>query len=83
MSRPTNVTGCFVASKCRRPPPSPDAVRFAARVLESKGFGGLLYARVDLVRGEEEWEVMELELVEPSLFLTYEPAAAGASSRGD
>ncbi len=54
----------------------PDAVRFAARVLESKGFGGLLYARVDLVRGEEEWEVMELELVEPSLFLTYEPAAA-------
>jgi glutathione synthase/RimK-type ligase-like ATP-grasp enzyme len=55
----------------------PDAVQFAERVLEAKGFGGLLYARVDLVRGEEDWEVMELELVEPSLFLTYEPAAAG------
>lgn len=36
----------------------------------------LLYARVDLVRWENSWAVMELELVEPSLFLSYYPPPA-------
>jgi len=36
----------------------------------------LLYARVDLVKTDAGWAVMELELVEPSLFLSfYQPAA--------
>jgi glycosyltransferase A (GT-A) superfamily protein (DUF2064 family) len=35
----------------------------------------LLYARVDLVGYEGGWAVMELELVEPSLFLSYDEAA--------
>ncbi len=37
----------------------------------------LLYARVDLVRTEVGWAVLELELVEPSLFLGFYPPAAG------
>jgi glutathione synthase/RimK-type ligase-like ATP-grasp enzyme len=53
-----------------------DAIAFAQHVLEVKGFAHLLYARVDLVTTKTGWELMELELVEPSLFLTYEPAAA-------
>lgn len=54
----------------------PDAVAYATSVLAAKGFSRLLYARVDLVRVDDEWAVMEVELVEPSLFLTfYEPAA--------
>ena len=36
-----------------------------------------LYARVDLVRTEADWAVLELELVEPSLFLGFHPPAAG------
>ncbi len=36
----------------------------------------LLYARVDLVRTEVGWAVLELELVEPSLFLGFHPPAA-------
>ena len=39
---------------------------------------GLPFARVDLVRGDEGWLVMELELTEPLLFLGY---AGGAPER--
>lgn len=39
--------------------------------------GPLLYARVDLVRdGEGRPRLMELELIEPSLFLRHQPSAA-------
>lgn len=36
----------------------------------------LTYGRVDVVATESGWAVMELELVEPSLFLRYDGAAA-------
>ncbi|MCA0360847.1 MAG: hypothetical protein LCH41_07310 [Armatimonadetes bacterium] len=35
----------------------------------------ILYARVDLMRHQNQWVLSELELVEPSLFLTQNPAA--------
>ncbi len=54
----------------------PDAIAVAESVLAAKGFSHLLYARVDLVRIDEHWAIMELELVEPSLFLTYDDGAA-------
>jgi glutathione synthase/RimK-type ligase-like ATP-grasp enzyme len=54
----------------------PDAVEFAQRVLNDLGYQRLLYARVDLVGYEGGWAVMELELVEPSLFLSYDETAA-------
>lgn len=54
----------------------PDAIAFAQHVLDAKGFSHLLYARVDLVRLDERWAIMELELIEPSLFLSYEEGAA-------
>ncbi|HSN02507.1 MAG TPA: hypothetical protein VLS91_03385 [Acidimicrobiales bacterium] len=38
--------------------------------------GALTYGRVDVVETESGWTVMELELVEPSLFLRYDDAAA-------
>lgn len=54
----------------------PEAIDVARHVLEVKGFSHLLYARVDLVQYERGWAVMEVELVEPSLFLTFVPSAA-------
>ena len=54
----------------------PDAVAFAEALLAERDFDALLYARVDLVREEDGWALMELELVEPSLFLTHYPRAA-------
>lgn len=52
----------------------PDALALAIDVLEGLGFE-LLYARVDLVWTPEGWALMELELVEPSLFLSFDEQA--------
>jgi glutathione synthase/RimK-type ligase-like ATP-grasp enzyme len=54
----------------------PDAVAFAESVLNEEAFRGILYGRVDLVKMSEGWAIMELELVEPSLFLAYDDRAA-------
>lgn len=48
---------------------------FAERAIAPYAARGLLYGRVDVVRDGETLRVMELELVEPSLFLRQEPAA--------
>jgi hypothetical protein len=54
----------------------PAAVTFAESLMSEDIFRGLLYGRVDLVQMPEGWAVMELELVEPSLFLSYRAEAA-------
>lgn len=53
-----------------------DAIDFAIAVLRELGYDHLLYARVDLVGTSEGWMLMELELAEPSLYLSYDPATA-------
>jgi hypothetical protein len=55
---------------------TPEALKFAHEVLITGGATDSLYARVDLCRLDGAWAVMELELTEPSLFLTYHPEAA-------
>ena len=55
--------------------PAPATVDAATRALEASG-QETLYARVDGVRRDGRLEVMELELVEPSLFLESIPGAA-------
>ena len=47
----------------------PAALDLARRALAP--FSDALYARVDLVESDGEWRVMELELVEPNLFLAF------------
>ena len=61
--------------------PPPDLVDFGSRVLAAAGWPDLLYARVDVARGPAGWAVMELELVEPSLFLWLAPQAADTLAR--
>ncbi len=61
--------------------PEPEAVDVATRLLADEGYGELLYARVDLVATAQGWAVMELELVEPSLFLSFNGAAARTLAR--
>jgi len=51
--------------------PEPEALRAAEMVLEAAG-PSLTYARVDLIRGLEGTpQLMELELIEPDLFLQH------------
>jgi hypothetical protein len=61
--------------------PEAESLAFANGVLAEPLFDDLLYARADLVLTDEGWAVMELELVEPSLFLTYDEQAAGKLAR--
>lgn len=59
-----------------------DAIAYATEVLSTMKMADLLYARVDLVATIKGWLVMELELVEPALYLTYEDSAACALAAG-
>jgi hypothetical protein len=59
--------------------PRPDELALADRALAAvrERFGATAYARVDLVDGPDGTPlVMELELVEPTLFLDLAPAGA-------
>ena len=58
---------------------APDERWVAEHALRGLEFGQLLFARVDLIRDERgDLNVMELELIEPSLFLAAHPPAADA-----
>jgi glutathione synthase/RimK-type ligase-like ATP-grasp enzyme len=59
-----------------------DAIAYATDVLSTMGLDELLYARVDLVATIKGWLIMELELVEPSLYLRYEDSAASSLAAG-
>lgn len=65
--------------------PAPDVVALGRRVLAIvyERFGGpLLYARVDVLRDASgQPAVLELELIEPSLFLDFAPGSAQALAR--
>jgi glutathione synthase/RimK-type ligase-like ATP-grasp enzyme len=65
----------FRREQMSRAEAEPDAVAFGEAVLREAPFRDLLYARVDLVKVPDGWAIMELELVEPSLFLAYEESA--------
>jgi glutathione synthase/RimK-type ligase-like ATP-grasp enzyme len=55
--------------------PEPAALAAAERVLEAID-EPLLYARIDLLRGlDGQWALIEIELIEPDLFLGYERRA--------
>jgi len=67
--------------------PSPPALALGERLMAARelrfGEDPLLYARVDLLQGEGgELLIVELELVEPSLFFRHRPEAALALADG-
>lgn len=72
------ATGALFAAEDIRPRvPGADELAVAERVMAHLPFGPLLYGRVDLIRDAHAQPcVLELELTEPSLYLTYEPGSA-------
>jgi O-ureido-D-serine cyclo-ligase len=57
--------------------PGADELAAAERILGAAPFGSLLYARVDLLRDQAGVpRLLELELTEPSLFLSHAPGSA-------
>lgn len=71
----------FRAEQMSRAEPEPEALALAEAILAEADLADLLYARVDLVYDAAGWAVMELELVEPSLFLGYCESAPAALAR--
>lgn len=57
--------------------PSADAIKVGRRILDLLPESPL-YARVDLIRHPEteQWALIELELIEPQLFLEFDPSSA-------
>jgi glutathione synthase/RimK-type ligase-like ATP-grasp enzyme len=61
-------------------PLDPDRAALAEEAVTVVGRLGLrepAYARVDVMRWQDEWVVSELELIEPGLYLDVDPANAG------
>ena len=58
-----------------------EAVTIAAEILTGR-FADLAYGRVDLVATPRGWQLMELELVEPALYLRYDEGSARRAARG-
>ncbi len=53
--------------------PSTTLINFANSISSflNQKFGTLLYARFDFVHYQDNWKIMELELIEPSLYFPY------------
>jgi O-ureido-D-serine cyclo-ligase len=67
----------FAAEDIRPRVPGADELAVAERVMAQLPFGPLLYGRVDLIRDEAGRPcVLELELTEPSLYVSYQPGSA-------
>jgi glutathione synthase/RimK-type ligase-like ATP-grasp enzyme len=67
----------FAAEDIRARVPGADELAVAERVMSQLPFGPLLYGRVDLIRDDAGRPcVLELELTEPSLYVSYEPGSA-------
>jgi glutathione synthase/RimK-type ligase-like ATP-grasp enzyme len=63
-------------AKLRHLPPPAEALELATAALDYVGRDRLLYARADMVRDTSgRFCLMELELIEPDLYLTYDPEA--------
>ncbi len=72
----------YAAHKYAPVEPAEDEEAFGVTVLRAAGFP-TLYARVDVVRDDEgKLRLMELELVEPSLWLAYSPMAVERFGEG-
>ncbi len=84
-SAPEMVEGLYAREDITTRAPSVAERQVAEQALAAVAGGPLLYARVDVVPGEEGPVVLELELCEPSLYLAFGDGAADrlAAAIGD
>jgi hypothetical protein len=73
-----STAALFAAENIIARTPGADELAAAERILAAVPVAGLAYARVDLLRDAAgSPRLLELELTEPSLFLSYAPESAG------
>ena len=72
-----STAGLFAPEEIAPRTPAQDELAAAERILAAMPFGKLLYARVDLLRDAAGTpRLLELELTEPSFFLSHAPGSA-------
>ena len=76
MTRTASTCSSRSASPLARSSDAERIVADAALTVVTNRFGGPLYARVDLLPAPVGPVVVEVEVTEPSLFLSYSPGAA-------
>ena len=77
---PADRDGDFRTRQMSRAEPEPDAVELAKSIMTGR-FDDLAYGRVDLVSTPDGWQLMELELVEPALYLQYDVPSVARAAR--
>lgn len=77
---PEDRDGEFRTRQMSRAAAESDAVDLARRLLTGR-FAELAYGRVDLVATPDGWQLMELELVEPALYLRHDEQSAARAAR--
>lgn len=77
---PEDRDGEFRTRQMSRAEAEPDAVDLATSLLTGR-FSDLAYGRVDMVSTPGGWQLMELELVEPALYLQYEEESPRRAAR--
>lgn len=77
---PEDRDGEFRTRQMSRAVAEADAVDLARSLMTGR-FADLTYGRVDLVRTPDGWRLMELELVEPALFLQYDELAVSRAAQ--
>ncbi len=77
---PHHRDGDFRNRQMSRAQGEPDAVTVAHEFLRGR-LAGLTYGRVDLVITPDGWQLMELELVEPALYLSFDEGATTRLAR--
>jgi len=76
------VEGLFAPEDIAEREPATDELEVAAQAYRAIGSTAPVYARIDLIRdGAGHPVVLELELTEPSLFLTHSPGSARRYAR--
>ena len=76
---PEERDGDFRTRQMSRAEAEPEALKLARELLTGR-FANLAYGRVDLVNTPDGWQLMELELVEPALYLSFDDHAAARAA---
>jgi glutathione synthase/RimK-type ligase-like ATP-grasp enzyme len=77
---PEERDGDFRTRQMSRAEAEPEALQLARELLTGR-FADLAYGRVDLVNTPDGWQLMELELVEPALYLSFDDDAAARGAQ--
>jgi hypothetical protein len=77
---PEERDGDFRTRQMSRAEAEPEALQLAGELLTGR-FANLAYGRIDVVNTPDGWQLMELEFMEPALYLNFDDHAAARAAK--